>query len=600
MTVTTVTRNVQLGITASNRFFGLYENSERAKTSLVDVGGGGWSLRPSTECTDSRAVVVSDAFDESILNKLLAKYGLVTVTELKSYLDYTVTNSSLVSGLIHDLRRNRGNLPNEISASEYIEALGRLSSIGQAPKPYNSGGPEDTSVVYFIGAPDMPLASWNKYTANAALTMYVQLDDGVQEIELVDLADVCTRHEILQSSGCLACPHRANCTQHLLQANAEPIHVTLASLKKTVARLGVPLIPHSDCRNSRRFVSSNRLDIRSISLEGALETHRKSVNRREAIKKNVEFFRNNCSRCSLRPLCGTAKSLDKSGKGVMDYCAGKVQGAELEVTVDNYTKVLEVVISSLLVVAARRAELVYPAVELVREWVETECSVPGHAAYFIPKMNKYRSSNGDRPQNVHYVVPPQLIELAKLFDLHGSFDTLSRSSYDHGIGRWLYDATRSIASLVPGGKPLSGWVAIATQHVHIEKHQWPQWPRNEYVATEVLHSVLGAKQRRSSKVYSTKESRLQLAVEFIAQFLSPMVTVWYGPFGSSKAWVSQGIPGRWQYSYVDRTYKTMASAFPVKSPTENVVTILEMLRRVDPGSYKLLENNNRLKEIVNG
>lgn len=597
MTVTTVTRNVELGISSGQRFFRLFKNSQNQTPSLVDIGDGGWSLRPHIESTEY-AVVVSDEFDQGILNKLLAKYGLVTVTDLRSYQDYTVTNSSLVSRLIQELRKNRASLPDKISSTDYIEALGRSSNIGQPAGRYSSRAPDDVGVVYLIGAPDMPLALWAKYTGNAALTLYAQLEEEVQNIDLVQLVDACTRHEVLQSSGCMACPHRDNCTEYLLQDKLAPIHVNLDVLKKTVARLGIPLIPHSDCRDSRRFVSSTRLDIRSISLKGALETHRNSVKKREDIKKNLEFFRNNCSACSLKTLCGTAKILDKPGKGVRDYCSGKVDSSGLQVTVNNYTRVLEVVISSLFMVSARHAKLVHPAVELVREWVETECVVPGHAAYFISKMNEYRSSTGDPGDRVYYAVPPQLIELAKLFDIRGSFDTLS-SNYNHGIGKWLHDATRSIASLVPGKNSRSGWVAIAKQHAHIEKHAWPQWPRNEYIDTEVLYALLlGAKRGRSSKIYSTRESRLQLAVEFIAQFLSPMVAVWYGPFASSKAWASQGIPGRWQYSYEERRYISRSSAFPAKSPTENVMAILEMLRRVDPSNYKLLENNNRLKEVV--
>jgi len=526
---------------------------------------------------------------------LLSKYEIVTVASLTGYLNYIRTLSDNVPNLMREVRGGTTQ-DREVSTYEYVEALGRSSSMGPVSLK-SSSYPENSCVVYLLGAPEVMMSLWDKYTNNARLSLYAKVEGGTQCIELPEsITELCTRHEVLQSAGCLACPHRSNCVEHLLQAELSPIDLEVHSLKKQVTRLGIPLLPPSDCKDPNRY-SSGKIDVRDINLEGALVRHENSRKRREAVKLNQKFYSNNCSSCVLKPVCGTSKSYTQEGDSARSYCEGKVPDyAVLEVTVDNYVKYLEVMIPSLLTTANKELAMTFTALELITDWVETSCnSVPKHASYFISRFSKARKKNMAHQE--YYVVPEQLVKLAELFAIRGSFDGYGNSWYSHGIGDWLVNSTNSVTSLLPVPPQSSGWFAIAPAHTIITAPNYYARTRHEYIDTKVLYSVLGTKSSYRSKVFSTKESRLQLAIEFIAQFLSPGNTYWYGPFGSSKAWVPSGVPSRWSWSWLNKQYQAQETAFPVRTPTQNVVTVLGMLREVGT-NLDLLGNNNKLKEVI--
>ncbi len=593
MTLTTVTRSVKPGIVAGYSFFSFYDDSELSKEHMVDLKS--WSLRYSESQDDYRAVIVSDEFDQDILDKLLSKYEIVTVASLTGYLNYIGTLGCNIPNLIQTIRRSPENA--EVSAYGYIEALGKASSLGAASVPYNTNHLKGSPVVYLLGAPEVMMSLWDKYTDKASLSLYVKVEDGTQCIDLPEsITQLCTRHEVLQSAGCLACPHRSNCVEHLLQAELSPIDLELDSLKKQVTRLGIPLLPPSDCKDPNRL-SSGRIDVRYINLEGALDRHRNSRKRREAIKLNQAFYRDNCSSCVLKPVCGTAKSYNQVGDSASSYCTGKLpEGTVLEITVDNYIKHLGVMFSSLLRAANKDLDMMPTALELVTDWVETSCNyVPNHASYFISKFSKARKNNMAHQE--YYVVPEQLVKIAELFSIRGSFDGYGNGWYSHGIGDWLENSTSSITSLLPTVSQSSGWFAIAPAHTYIKAPDYYARTRHEYTDTKVLYSVLDTKSSYRSKVFSTKESRLQLVLEFIAQFLSPGAAYWYGPFGNSKAWVPSGVPSRWRWSWNDRRYKAEETSFPAKAPTDNLVTVLSNIRLVET-NLDLLGNNNKLKEVI--
>lgn len=595
MTLTTVTRSVKPGIVSGYRFFSFYDDSELSKEHMVDLKS--WGLRYHERPEDERAVVVSDEFDQTILDKLLSKYEIVTVASLAGYLNYIGTLNSNVPTIIQTLRRSSHNNI-EVSAYEYVESLGKASSLGPVGVDFNVKHLNGSPVVYLLGAPEVMMSLWDKYTDKARLSLYAKVEDGTQCIELPEsITQLCTRHEVLQSAGCLACPHRSNCVEHLLQAELSPIDLEVDSLKRQVTRLGIPLLPHSDCKDPNRY-GSGRIDVRYINLEGALDRHRNSRKRREAIKLNQKFYNDNCSSCVLKPLCGTAKSYNQVGDSASSYCTGKLpEGTALEVTVHNYIKHLGVMFSSLLSTANKDLDMIPTALELVTDWVETSCnSVPNHASYFISKFNKARKKNMAHQE--YYVVPEQLIKLAELFSLRGSFDGYGNNNwYRHGIGDWFDNSTSSITSLLPTVSQSSRWFALAPANTYIKQSDYWSRTRHEYVDTRVLYSVLGANSSYRSKVFSTKEARLQLALEFIAQFLSPGSTYWYGPFGSSKAWVPSGVPSRWSWSWRNKQYQAQETAFPVRTPTQNLVNVLGMLREVDT-NLDLLGNNNKLREVI--
>ena len=111
----------------------------------------------------------------------------------------------------------------------------------------------------------------------------------------------------------------------------------------------------------------------------------------------------------------------------------------------------------------------------------------------------------------------------------------------------------------------------------------------------------GAGARRAAKPRNPRKFEIiegrRHYIEFIRHFLSPGSIHWYGPFGSSKAWISDGVPGKWQWSMTNQRYMEMSKAFPVKSPTENLVSILSKLRIVS-SEINILKNNNKLKEVA--
>jgi len=593
MTLTTVTRSVKSGIVAGHRFFSLYDDSELSKEHMVDLKS--WGLRYLDNEDDDRAVVVSDEFDQSILDKLLSKYEIVTVASLTGYLNYIRTLSDNVPNLMREVRGCTAQ-DREVSTYEYVEALGRSSSMGPVSLK-SSSYPENSSVVYLLGAPEVMMSLWDKYTDKARLSLYAKVEEGTQCIDLpASISPLCSRHEVLQSAGCLACPHRSNCVGHLLQAEVSTVDLELDKLKRQVTRLGIPLLPPSDCKDPNRY-SSGKIDVRDINLEGALVRHENSRKRREAMKLNQKFYSDNCSSCVLKPVCGTAKSFDQVGSSASSYCTGKLpEGAALEVTVDNYAKYLGVMFSSLLSTANKDLDIISAVLELVTDWVETSCNyVPNHASYFISKFSKARKNNMAHQE--YYVVPEQLVKIAELFSIRGSFDGYGNGWYSHGIGDWLENSTSSITSLLPTVSQSSGWFAIAPAHTYIKAPDYYARTRHEYTDTKVLYSVLDTKSSYRSKVFSTKESRLQLVLEFIAQFLSPGAAYWYGPFGNSKAWVPSGVPSRWRWSWNDRRYKAEETSFPAKTPTDNLVTVLSNIRLVET-NLDLLGNNNKLKEVI--
>lgn len=593
MTLTTVTRSVKSGIVSRYKFFSLYGDSELSKEYMVDLKS--WGLRYLSNENDDRAVVVSDEFDQSILDKLLSKYEIVTVASLTGYLNYIRTLVCNIPNLIQNVRRSSEDA--QISAYEYIETLGRASNIGPASVPSNIKDLKGSPVVYLLGGPEIMLSLWDKYTDKARLSLYVKVEDGTQCIDLPDsITPLCSRHEVLQSAGCLACPHRSNCVGHLLQAELYPIDIEVSRLKKQVTRLGIPLLPPSDCKDPNHY-SSGKIDITDINMEGALARHQISRKKRESIKLNQAFYKDNCSSCVLKPICGTAKSYTQEGHSARSYCEGKVPDyAVLEVSVDNYVKYLEVMLTSLLTISNKELAITSTALELITEWVETSCNyVPNHASYFISRFSKARKKNMAHQEC--YVVPEQLVKLATLFGIKGSFDGYNNWRVLHGIGDWFGDSTDSITNLLQVPTQSSGWFAITPAYTNIKVPNYYARTRHEYIDTKVLYSVLGTKSSYRSKVFSTKESRLQLALEFIAQFLSPGSTYWYGPFGSSKAWVPSGVPSRWGWSWINRQYQAQETAFPVRTPTQNLVTVLGMLREVET-NLDLLENNNKLKEVI--
>lgn len=592
MTVTTVTRSVIPGIVTGYRFFSLYEDYESLKE--CEVSPKGWGIRYSAYENDDRAVLVSEEFDKSILDKLLTKYDMITVVSLKGYRKYLSTLDQTVRALVMETRGTSEQ--STLNAYDYIQLLGRNSSIGAA-----SAGTdyrlEGNPVLYFTGAPEVMLSLWNKYTDYAEISLYVQVEDGIQHIDISNhIADLCTRHEVLQSAGCLACPHRANCVQHLLQEEVVPIDLDIQSLKKVAAKLDISLLPHSDCKDTNKY-TSGKIDVRDINLAGALVRHHIASARRKSIKLNKKFYKDNCSGCSLSSVCGTSKSYNQEGDSARSYCEGKVPDyAVLEVTVDNYVKYLEVMLTSLLTIANKELAMTFTALELITAWVETSCnSVPKHASYFISRFSKARKKNMAHQE--YYVVPEQLVKLAELFAIRGSFDGRGNGWYSHGIGDWLGNSTNSITSLLPVTSQSSGWFAIARAHTDIKAPDYYDRTRHECIDTKVLYSVLGAKSSYRSKVFSTKESRLQLALEFIAQFLSPGSTYWYGPYGNSRAWVPSGVPSRWSWSWTNKEYQALEVAFPVRTPTQNLVSVLAMLREVDT-NLDLLGNNNKLREVI--
>jgi len=592
MTVTTVTRNIQFGIVEGYRFFSLLDQSDTIKQVTTRLNA--WGLHYKELCDDDRAVVVSETFDQDILDKLVTKYGLVTVAELNSYNQYISMLRTVVGELTRSVKSSTNG--DNVTVYEYIQILGRSSGIGSSlPKIYYK--PEGNSVLYFIGTPEVMLSLWNKYTNNAAMSLYALVDEGTQKIELSkEIADLCTRHEVLQSAGCLACPHKSNCVGHLLQADVSPIDVGINSLKNSISKLDIQLIPHSDCKDPHRGFSG-KIDIRDLSLDKALLRYEISCERRKSIKLNTKFYKENCSNCCLKSICGSSKGYGTTREGIRNYCTGKLpEGTTLELTVDNYANMLKVMFTSLLTIAGKRLNIVTTAVDLVTEWVENECNyLPSHASYFISRFNRARKI--DMAHQEFYVVPEQLIRLAQIFDINGSFDTWGNNWRSHCIGDWFEDATSSITSLLPSAHKSSGWFVILPTSVHIKETNPYYSPRHEYVDSKVMHSLLGINSSYRSKVFSTKESRLQMAIEFITQFLSPGQAYWYGPFGSSKAWVPSGVPSRWRWSWNDRMYKPEETAFPVRTPTDNLVTIFMMLREVS-NDLDTLKLNHQLKEVI--
>jgi hypothetical protein len=592
MTTVTVTRNVLAGIQAGHRFFSLYDDSEAAHQHKVP--NASWGARYSTREDCVSSVVVSEVFDQVLLDKLLLKYEIISIAPLRSYLNYLDSLAKNVKELgIKARASNIGPNIKETSIYDYIRDLGRNSSIGGVPAGKGLNRALADQVVYFIGIPQVMLAMWNRYTESSNLDMYITTGEGLQVVNLSDIAEICTRYETLQSEGCLSCDNKHNCPAHLLGEDIPPVEVTLSALKGVIARLNIEALPHSDCVGSSRYGIS-KIDLRVISMEGAEERNKEAKERRQAIQANTRFYRDNCTTCALTDICGTAKSFTRQGQSASSYCSGKMPDSTiLEVNLNNYMEVMEVVMTSILLAANKPIiSHVQPALNCIQDWVDSPVNVPRHASYFINALERGRGAvSGNRD---YYTVPKQLIDLANLIDLQGSFDGYNDYWYRHGIGAWFSDATMSITSLVPTTYKSGGWFTILDNQKSITAAH-TQYYTYQYVDTKVLSKVLGVTLPRKSKLYDSPESRLQLATEFILKFLCPYSRRHYGPFGAKVAWVSEGVPSPWAWNYY--RHERTPNSFEKSRSTCNVIEIFSRLRNREDTLYQL-KNNNRIKDVM--
>lgn len=587
MTVTTVTRNVVQGIWTYSRFFSLYDTTGEAASFPTSMPAGG-GFRLGTEVDEDNSVVVSDQFDEDLLSKLLQVNEVITVANHYSFMRYLDTLYTTVHKNRHAIRSTR-NLGKELSMAEYISLLGSITPIGGGDAPRRYRGTQDSSTVYFMGVPDVMLGLWNKYTDHSPLSLYAKVEGGVQKLDLSgEVANLCMRLEPLQSAGCLACPSRGGCTAALLQEEVGPVNIPLDTLKKKVHKLGIRTLPHSDCKSQR--YASGKVSLNDLDMSEAEGNNVRARELREATTLNKKFYRENCASCALKELCGSSRGYTMARKGVRTFCTGKTpEGSKLEITPYNYRKALGVMLSSMLLLARKDQSIVPACVNLITTWVESEAVVPSHAAQLI-------NMPYGKDTLVPYAVPAELIGVAELFSLQGDYMGHDNYHCGHGIGRWFKDVTTSVTGLVGDTRAPSGWYAILPGSSRLVPEEWYNYTQYQYIDTRALSQISGETRRSRTSVYQSKQARLDLVLEFLKLFVSPSRRVHHGPFGSSVAFVSRGMPSMRDYRQLATPGKK--ADYYRLSATDNLVTIFKDLRGVVYYDIEVLQNTNRLKDVI--
>lgn len=604
----TVTRDVNIGIQIAGKDWVL----DDLVSSQIQVSKTSWSNYPfyKPDVRDG-AVVVCDSPNEEVKQLLLDKYGVITQAYVRDCVRYTRTFDNNLRLLINDYRR--ASEAGLLLASDYVSNLGYMTSTtsdfrqGTIIKDY--GSKEQT--IYFIGIPKtVMLSMWDRYTDSASLIVNVLTDEGLLEIDLVkEVYVLCSRYESIQSAGCLACPHRNSCIDTLLEQKVSlELAPTMQQVKKVLKTLDYLLL-HSDCSN--RNYGITRLDYTRIDMTLAHARAELRSNQRLQMASNREFYRDNCSKCSLAAVCGSTKSFTGNKLGVKSFCSGRVK-RELVVTEDNYRDVFKATIASILAASHtdKGAWKLEECMKRVNKWVETDVTMPSHAAYYDRKLDSLRKKGGTI-HSAYYVIPRELLDISNVIDLSGSFE-YSNVYYNHPeIGDWLEESSSGVRDVIGACNKESKWVAILPAHRGIKPKVFGiASPRHECLDTKMLFDLELAKYNSKSKKYRCKLARINLLAEFLLLFLTPGAEYYYGSFGNSKAWLPTGLPDAWEaYALLPETTERVRRGrhaeirYPRQDASFNVKRIMSRLRVLPLAESHMLivlEHNNFLKEIVDG
>jgi len=603
----TVTRDVNIGIKISGVDWILAD----LVSSEIQVPKAAWSTYPFYKPDEGDvAVVVCDSPNEEVKQILLDKYGVITQAYARDCVTYTRTFVSNLRSLISTYKRTSED--GLLLAPDYVSNLGYMSSANGDLRQraiHQELGPKEQTI-YFIGIPKtVMLSMWNRYTDSASLTVNVLCDEGNLEIDLVkEVYVLCNRYESIQSAGCLACPHRTSCVDTLLEQKVSlELAPTMREVKKVLKPLDYQLL-HSDCN---LHSGGDKLDYTSIDMTGARDRAELRGHQRLQMASNREFYRDNCSKCSLSDVCGSTKGFTSNKLGVKSFCSGRVVG-ELVVTEANYEGVFKATIAAILSASQASKEdcKLEKCMELVHKWVETDVTMPSHAAYYDRKLDSLRKRGGTL-HSAYYVIPRELLDISNVVGLRGSFQYSYVYYNQPDIGDWLAESSSVVRDVRGSRAKESKWVAILPVHRGIKHRTFGvASPRHECLDTKMLFDLELAKYSSKSKKYRCKLARINLLAEFLLLFLTPGTKYPYGPFGNSIAWLPTGLPSAWElpnllpettrerYSMSNREIQ-----YPRQDASFNVKRIMSRLRKLpsqDARMLTLLEHNNFLKEIVNG
>lgn len=609
--VVTVTRDVSVGLTARGA---QWEHGIPIDFD-PEFPKNTWQVNPFAKSSFAdTAVVICDAPNDEVLQLLLSKYGVVTQaysTDISRYIDTLGIN---IRDLVSRYRQQR--LEGITTLSEYVDSLGSISGFSNDYKQYThtqsgDGNSSTEQTIYFIGTPrNIMLSMWNRYTDSATLLMHVSTAEGNVQVDLVnEVSTLCDRYEVLQSAGCLSCPHRDSCIDSLVgdEVSQDEEHApTVSKVKRYLKRLNY-LVLHSDCVKSG--IGGYALDYRDMRLKGAHERAALKVTRRSNMASNRKFYEANCKKCSLEEVCGSGKSFTTDTLGVQSFCKGRVERGFV-VTEDNYLNVFGIVLQSILKCirkfSSNSEASAKSCLDLIHEWVDTPVTMPSHAAYYDRKLDSLRKS-GDIIHNQYYVIPRKLLDMAVMLDVKGSFGDQAyfRSFY---VGDWLKPASESVNGFTGSFTEASDWVAILPVYHSVNPRHYPL-SRHECIDTKLLIGLEMVDYKSRSNKYHSKMARIELVAEFLLLFLTPGTLYWYGPFASSKGWLPIGLPSNndiYSRSLVERKAPFSPSAktaYPRQRAEYNVTRILSSLRHLDLSEVRMLDvlqNNNYLKEMVDG
>jgi hypothetical protein len=530
------------------------------------------------------AVAISNKGDTALIQTLLTKWDFVLSLKSEDYSTYQTRLKEFVNHKAH----LHGTIKHP-TVKEYLGSLLRNTSnpsVREQPPHYvDPYDLEETKVLpaqlddylYVDAIPkDLLLGYWQSWGLGPL--EYYAWDAEKRQVYSVDLTEalsgVCTRFELTTPAGCMACPMRGDCLNHLsggqLNSSGSP-QITLGSLQRLLKSKLANYIPPTlgDVGFARCLDKLNYSNLNVGNTEHVTHVLKQHSHRQSVLRDARKFYEENCSQCARNSICGSSGIITRDNWGQSpelalltnkDHCFhGR---GPIEVT----EKTFPVVVQELLTLICQNYRGCYkyqPGLFDLRNSIQAAANEIVDWVFSAAKLDRYASAclRAELHPTTSVLPKPVMLALESL-GLKGGYSAPTYY-YAHNLTglHWLRDVSSSVADCLPGiTPPTSDWVVCTTTGQHILKStssQWSLWSGSygnpggeiaQFVDASLYTQVKGLDThskplRRFSKV----SERMVLCLGAIYKYTSPTREVHYGPFGAKRelAPLSAGWYGQW-------------------------------------------------------
>lgn len=541
------------------------------------------------------AVAISNKGDTALIQTLLTKWDFVLV--LKSG-DYSTYQSQLKEFVNHKAHLH-GTLKHAFSVREYLGNLLRnTSNPSMREQPPHYVDPHEFAetrvraaqlddYLYVGNIPkDLLLGYWQSW--GLGTLDYYAWDAEKGQVYSVDLTEalsgVCTRFELTTPAGCMACPMRSDCLNHLsggqLNSSGSP-QVPLGSLQRLLKSRLAHYIPPSvgDVGGARCLDKLNYSNLNINATEQVTYRLKRHLYKQHKLRDARKFYEENCSQCARNSICGSSGIItrDRWGQGPeLDYLINKdhcFQGkGPLEITEETFPAVVQGLLT-LICENYRRRYKNSSSLFQMRNSIQAAANEIVDWVFSGDKLDRYASAclRADLHPTTSVLPKPVMLALESL-ELKGGYAEQTYY-YVHNLTglQWLRDVSSSVADCLPGiTHPTSDWVVCTTTGqptLKSTESQWSIWVDEgclgtrageiaQFVDASLYTQVKGLDTRpKPLRRFSKVSERMVLCLDAIYTYASPTREVNFGPFGAKRelAPMSSGWYGQW-YRTADVNY----------------------------------------------